>query len=145
MYQRLEITYSSTSQLAKTVHRQNTRSQRNSARHKPTRSSSHIGNHGLIKFVLKHPRSILRTLMRYLSKQTDVDEMVCLGLNAVRIPVGWWLVEELKTSKDYFPTGQLTQLKRGLKMLKKAGIWVLLDIHANPGVQSANQQFTGKC
>lgn len=69
--------------------------------------------------------------------------MVCLGLNAVRIPVGWWMIEELKSSTDYFPTGQLAQLKRGLKMLKKAGIWVLLDIHANPEVQSANQQFTG--
>lgn len=75
--------------------------------------------------------------------QSDVDEIVCLGLNTVRIPVGWWIIEELKDSNDYFPTGQMAHLKRGLKMLKDAGIHVMLDLHANPGVQSVQQQFTG--
>jgi aryl-phospho-beta-D-glucosidase BglC (GH1 family) len=30
-------------------------------------------------------------------------------------------------------------------MLRKAGIRVILDLHAAPGVQFANQQYTGKC
>jgi hypothetical protein len=32
----------------------------------------------------------------------------------------------------------------GLDMLRKAGIQVILDHHALPGVQSVNQMFTGK-
>lgn len=69
--------------------------------------------------------------------------MVNYGINTVRMPVGWWIVEELKTPNEHFPAGQLPYLKKALRMLKNAGIWVLIDIHANPGVQSANQQFTG--
>ena len=33
----------------------------------------------------------------------------------------------------------------GLDMLRKAGIQAILDHHALPGVQVANQMFTGKC
>jgi hypothetical protein len=32
----------------------------------------------------------------------------------------------------------------GLDMLRKAGIQVILDHHALPGVQAANQMFAGK-
>lgn len=76
--------------------------------------------------------------------QEDVDLMVNYGLNAVRMPIGWWIIEELKGDQDHFPGGQLPYLKRALRMLKEAGIAVLLDIHANPGVQAANQMFTGQ-
>lgn len=69
--------------------------------------------------------------------------MVELGLNTVGLPVGWWIIEELKNSIDYYPTDQLAQLKRGLRMLKNADIYVMLNIHASPGVQSRRQQFTG--
>jgi hypothetical protein len=34
---------------------------------------------------------------------------------------------------------------KGLDMLREAGIQVILDHHALPGVQVANQMFTGKC
>lgn len=68
---------------------------------------------------------------------------MCLGLNTVRIPIGWWAIEEIKNWDEPFATGQLAQLKRGLKMLKEAGIWVMLDLHANPGSQAVQQQFTG--
>jgi len=33
----------------------------------------------------------------------------------------------------------------GLDMLRKAGIQAILDHHALPGVQVANQMFAGKC
>ena len=35
--------------------------------------------------------------------------------------------------------------KRGLSQLKAAGIQAILDHHALPGVQTANQMFTGNC
>ncbi|KAG6896464.1 hypothetical protein C0992_008115 [Termitomyces sp. T32_za158] len=59
--------------------------------------------------------------------QDDVDQLVELGLNVVRIPV-----------RGFFH-------RRGLQQLSKAGIVAILDHHALPGVQDPQQQFTGRC
>ncbi|KAJ7035549.1 glycoside hydrolase family 5 protein, partial [Mycena alexandri] len=78
--------------------------------------------------------------------QPDVDALVAAGINTVRIPLGYWIVEPLvNRASEYFPRGGLDQLRRGLQQLQKAGIVAILDHHALPGVQSAGQQFTGKC
>ncbi|KIL57356.1 glycoside hydrolase family 5 protein [Amanita muscaria Koide BX008] len=78
--------------------------------------------------------------------QSDVDQLVAAGINTVRIPLGWWIVEPLvDRSKEYFPRGGFRQLSRGLKQLKDAGIDVILDHHALPGIQVAGQEFTGLC
>ncbi|KAG6872903.1 hypothetical protein C0995_005309 [Termitomyces sp. Mi166 len=80
--------------------------------------------------------------------QDDVSQFVELGLNTVRIPVqtlGYWIVEDLvDRSTEFFPRGGLSQLRRGLQQLSKAGIVVILDHHALPGVQDPQQQFTGR-
>ncbi|KAG6819833.1 hypothetical protein H0H93_008090 [Arthromyces matolae] len=45
--------------------------------------------------------------------QTHVDQFVELGLNTVRIPLGYWLVEDLvDRSTEYYPRGGLSQLVR---------------------------------
>ncbi|KAL1759752.1 glycoside hydrolase superfamily [Schizophyllum commune] len=78
--------------------------------------------------------------------QKDVDELVRLGINTVRIPLGYWLIEDLvERDTEFYPRGGLQQLRRGLLQLKEAGIDVILDHHALPGVQSPNQMFTGNC
>ncbi|KAL1677078.1 glycoside hydrolase superfamily [Schizophyllum commune] len=78
--------------------------------------------------------------------QEDVDELVRLGINTVRIPLGYWLIEDLvERDTEFYPRGGLQQLRRGLLQLKEAGIDVILDHHALPGVQSPNQMFTGNC
>ncbi|KAJ7575553.1 glycoside hydrolase family 5 protein [Mycena floridula] len=78
--------------------------------------------------------------------QDDVDQLKYLGINAVRIPLGFWIIEALVDRKtEFFPRGGLQQLRRGLQQLKDAGIAVILDHHALPGIQSPNQMFTGLC
>ncbi|KAF8914461.1 glycoside hydrolase family 5 protein [Mucidula mucida] len=78
--------------------------------------------------------------------EADVKQLVENGINTVRIPLGYWIVEPLvKRSEEFYPVGGLAHLKRGLRQLAHAGIAVILDHHALPGVQSPNQMFTGRC
>ncbi|KAF8307333.1 glycoside hydrolase [Clavulina sp. PMI_390] len=78
--------------------------------------------------------------------QTDVDAIVAAGLNTVRIPLGFWLVEDLvNRPTEPYAEGGLDELIRGLTMLKKAGLWTILDHHALPGVSSSMQMFAGNC
>ncbi|KIK57089.1 glycoside hydrolase family 5 protein [Collybiopsis luxurians FD-317 M1] len=78
--------------------------------------------------------------------QTDVNTLKSLGINTVRIPLGFWLVEQLVDRRtEFYPEGGLVALIRGVNQLREAGIVVILDHHALPGVQDANQMFTGNC
>jgi len=78
--------------------------------------------------------------------QDDVNTMVQYGINTVRIPLGYWVVEPLvNRTSEFYPRGGIKQLKRGLSQLKAAGIQAILDHHALPGVQTANQMFAGQC
>ncbi|KAJ8518078.1 hypothetical protein ONZ45_g4797 [Pleurotus djamor] len=75
----------------------------------------------------------------------DVDELASLGINTVRIPLGYWIIERLVEEGEFYPKGGLAHLRRGLTQLNKAGIVAILDHHALPGVQTAQQMFTGRC
>ncbi|KAL0959245.1 hypothetical protein HGRIS_014518 [Hohenbuehelia grisea] len=78
--------------------------------------------------------------------QADVNDLLENGLNAVRIPLGYWIVEALVDRKtEFYPRGGIKALRRGLTQLKKAGISVVLDHHALPGVHTPNQMFAGRC
>lgn len=78
--------------------------------------------------------------------QTDVNALVEAGINTVRIPLGYWIVEALvNRTTEFYPRGGIQHLKRGLKALKNAGIVSILDHHALPGVQTPGQMFTGRC
>ncbi|EUC58893.1 glycoside hydrolase family 5 protein [Rhizoctonia solani AG-3 Rhs1AP] len=78
--------------------------------------------------------------------EKDVDDIVDAGLNTVRIPLGYWIVESLvDRSNEYYPRGGMKYLKKGLGWLKKKGIHVMLDHHALPGVATPNQMFAGRC
>jgi aryl-phospho-beta-D-glucosidase BglC (GH1 family) len=78
--------------------------------------------------------------------QADVDAIVSFNLNTVRIPLGFWIVEGI-VHRDVEPyaEGGLIELVRGLNMLREAGIAVILDQHALPGVSASNQMFAGNC
>ncbi|KEP49177.1 glycoside hydrolase family 5 protein [Rhizoctonia solani 123E] len=79
-------------------------------------------------------------------KQEDVDAIANAGLNTVRIPLGYWIVEDLVDRQtEFYPRGGLEYLKKGLRMLKQKGIHVLLDFHAMPGVAAVKQMFAGRC
>ncbi|KAK0202423.1 glycoside hydrolase family 5 protein [Desarmillaria ectypa] len=78
--------------------------------------------------------------------QTDVQNLVEVGINTVRIPLGYWIIEALVDRRtEFYPRGGIHHLKRGLRELKHAGIVSILDHHALPGAQSVNQMFTGRC
>ncbi|CAE6351107.1 unnamed protein product [Rhizoctonia solani] len=78
--------------------------------------------------------------------QEDVDAIAAAGLNTVRIPLGYWIIEDLvDRNTEFYPQGGLEYLKHGLRMLKQKGIHVLLDFHAMPGVAAVNQMFAGRC
>ena len=70
-----------------------------------------------------------------------IDAAQKLGVNAMRIPVGYWIVdapvggasaEEYGISPEGFVTGGLNVLREMLIRLKARGIEVLLDVHAAP-------------
>ncbi|OJT07167.1 Glucan endo-1,6-beta-glucosidase B [Trametes pubescens] len=78
--------------------------------------------------------------------QDDVNQLRAAGINTVRVPLGYWIVERLVDRKtEFYPRGGIQHLQRGLQMLKDAGIQAILDHHAPPGVQTPGQSFTGHC
>jgi len=78
--------------------------------------------------------------------QDDVNQLVADGINTARIPLGFWIVEQLVNREtEFYPEGGIVYLQQGLKMLSDAGIVAILDHHALPGVQTPDQSFTGNC
>ncbi|KAG2106935.1 glycoside hydrolase family 5 protein [Suillus discolor] len=78
--------------------------------------------------------------------QDNVNTLKAAGINTVRVPLGYWIVEALvDRSHESYPRGGLKYLRRGLGWLKDAGIQAILDHHALPGVQTPAQMFTGNC
>ncbi|KAH9034624.1 glycoside hydrolase family 5 protein [Lactarius pseudohatsudake] len=76
----------------------------------------------------------------------DVSTLKAAGINTVRVPLGYWIVEALvNRATEHYPRGGMEFLAEGLMWLRDAGIQVILDHHALPGVQTAGQMFTGKC
>lgn len=57
------------------------------------------------------------------------------GLNAVRIPVGWWIASDPNPPKP-FVAGSLQALDRAFSWAEKYGIKVIIDLHAAPGSQN---------
>ncbi|KAH9958850.1 glycoside hydrolase family 5 protein [Russula dissimulans] len=78
--------------------------------------------------------------------QDDVNRLQGAGINTVRIPLGYWIVEPLvDRTTEHYPRGGIKYLVKGLEMLRKAGIRAILDHHALPGAQAVDQMFAGRC
>lgn len=75
--------------------------------------------------------------------QDDIANISSLGLNVIRIPVGFWLKEDLVLEGEYYPRGALKYLDRLVGWAADAGLYVIMDLHGAPGSQYPNQQFTG--
>ncbi|EPQ56174.1 glycoside hydrolase [Gloeophyllum trabeum ATCC 11539] len=100
-------------------------------------------------FAKAYPDTVDATFDKHWSTwftEDHVQQLKADGINAVRIPLGYWIVEPLvNRSSEYYPRGGIKQLQRGLQQLQDAGMVAILDHHALPGVQTAGQQFTGHC
>ncbi|KAH6720881.1 putative glucan endo-1,6-beta-glucosidase B [Leptodontidium sp. MPI-SDFR-AT-0119] len=75
--------------------------------------------------------------------ETDLDKMASLGLNTIRIPVGFWMNEDLVNATEHFPQGGFRYLERICKWSAERGFYVIIDLHGAPAAQTRWQAFTG--
>ncbi|RMD40721.1 hypothetical protein DV735_g4412, partial [Chaetothyriales sp. CBS 134920] len=75
--------------------------------------------------------------------QDDINQIVSYALNTVRVPIGFWIKEDLVQENEYFPRGGLEYLDRLVGWASDAGLYIILDLHAGAGIQAVDQQFTG--
>ncbi|KAI1085635.1 glycoside hydrolase family 5 protein [Whalleya microplaca] len=75
--------------------------------------------------------------------EKDFDEMRSYGLNTVRVPLGFWINEDLVEEGEYYPKGGLEYLLKICEMASSRGFYIMLEMHGAPGVQVANNSFTG--
>jgi hypothetical protein len=77
--------------------------------------------------------------------EEDLDKMKEYGINTVRVPVGYWIVEDLVyKDSEHFPRGGLQYLDRLAGWAAQRNLYVILDLHGAPGAQEPNQPFTGQ-
>ncbi|KAI0452326.1 glycoside hydrolase family 5 protein [Xylaria acuta] len=68
------------------------------------------------------------------------DEWSCLWAK-LRIPVGFWIKEDLVLSGEYYPRGGLKYLDRVVGWAGDASLYVTVDLHGVPLAQSPNEEF----
>ena len=76
--------------------------------------------------------------------QADIQQMQSYGINTIRIPVGYWMKEDLVYTSEYFPQGGLGYLERICGWASDAGFYIIIDLHGAPGAQVAQNSFTGQ-
>lgn len=77
--------------------------------------------------------------------QDDIAEMVSYGLNTIRVPVGYWMREDLVYSdSEHFPQGGLQYLENLCEWASDAGLYIIIDLHGAPGAQTPQNPFTGQ-
>jgi glucan 1,3-beta-glucosidase len=63
----------------------------------------------------------------------DFAAMKKWGLNAVRIPIGFWAYDNARTP---YLIGADVYLERMIQWCREVGLWVLVDCHGSPGSQN---------
>jgi hypothetical protein len=77
--------------------------------------------------------------------QQDLVNMLDLGLNTIRVPVGYWMKEDIVyQDSEHFPRGGLAYLERLVGWASDAGFYIILDLHGAPGAQVAQNADTGQ-
>jgi aryl-phospho-beta-D-glucosidase BglC (GH1 family) len=76
--------------------------------------------------------------------QSDIQTMLSYGLNTVRIPVGYWMMESLVSSSEHFPQGGLKYLQRVCGWASDVGMFIIIDMHGAPGAQTSDSPSTGQ-
>ncbi|CAA0840788.1 Unknown protein [Striga hermonthica] len=83
---------------------------------------------------LRAPRVMKEHWNTYIVEE-DFNFIKSNGLDAVRIPVGWWIAQDPSPPKP-FVGGSLAALDNAFKWADKYGINVIIDLHAAPGSQN---------
>jgi aryl-phospho-beta-D-glucosidase BglC (GH1 family) len=77
--------------------------------------------------------------------KSDITQMQSYGLNTIRVPIGYWMKENLVYSNsEYFPQGGLAYLQQLCGWASDAGFYIIIDMHGAPGAQVVNNAFTGQ-
>jgi glucan 1,3-beta-glucosidase len=64
----------------------------------------------------------------------DFEDMKTAGLNAIRIPLGYWAVN-LRDDEPYV-AGQYPYLIQAVQWAREVGLQVMIDLHGAPGSQN---------
>ncbi|KAF7816947.1 putative glucan 1,3-beta-glucosidase A [Senna tora] len=75
--------------------------------------------------------------------EKDFKFIVENGINAVRIPVGWWAAKDPNPPFP-FVSGTLQALDNAFSWAKKYGLKVILDLHSAPGSQNGVAHSTSR-
>ncbi|KAJ1557696.1 hypothetical protein HK405_015385 [Cladochytrium tenue] len=71
--------------------------------------------------------------------------MVAYGINTVRIPVGYWMMESIVYSdSEHFPQGGIDYLKKVCGYASDRGLYIIIDLHGAPGAQVEENADTGQ-
>ncbi|KAJ3107438.1 hypothetical protein HK100_003582 [Physocladia obscura] len=76
--------------------------------------------------------------------QSDITQMTSYGINTIRIPVGYWIREDIVYSSEHFPQGGLAYLQTLCGWASDAGLYIIIDLHGAPYAQQPDQPFTGQ-
>jgi len=77
--------------------------------------------------------------------QNDIWQMQSYGLNTIRIPVGYWILESIVYSdSEHFPQGGFSYLERLCGWASDAGFYIIIDMHGAPGAQVPTNPDTGQ-
>ena len=77
--------------------------------------------------------------------QQDIEQMKSYGLNTIRIPIGYWIREDLVyTDSEHFPQGGLKYLERICGWASDAGMYIIIDLHGAPGAQVSGNPDIGQ-
>jgi glucan 1,3-beta-glucosidase len=66
--------------------------------------------------------------------RNDFEDMKSAGLNAIRIPIGYWAVDV--RSDEPYVTGQYPYLIQAVQWSSEFGFQVMIDLHGAPGSQN---------
>ena len=68
--------------------------------------------------------------------EADFATMAAAGINAVRLPIGFWVVADSAADAAPFVEGGLRYVDKAMEWGAAHGIGVLIDMHAAPGSQN---------
>ncbi|UZJ54291.1 hypothetical protein CBS101457_003611 [Exobasidium rhododendri] len=72
--------------------------------------------------------------------ESDIDTLKSIGINSVRIPIGYWAFVPVVSGEPYLAqSGQTEQLQKVLGWLYDRGMYAMIDLHGMPGSQNGDQ------
>jgi aryl-phospho-beta-D-glucosidase BglC (GH1 family) len=77
--------------------------------------------------------------------QDDVAQIHSHGLNTIRVPVGYWMMESLVFGdSEHFPQGGLSRLQKLCGWASDLGLYIIIVLHGAPGAQVKTNADTGQ-